>query len=232
MRNSCQLNAYSFCSNSLCRTGATLLAHLKEKSEAGSFSTNMSGRRFEWSRRLDAGPTGWTLLSQAVVCRSTALGSGWFLPRFDLVDQVGQVYLECRFDKWCAEDPTVAVYKAEELDHAFWVSYPAGQIYVREVPPPLVVTCNLHRIDDEGAEAVFTTIGGCVILRIARVKMKLTTMERLAETVAVAVAAQDHVQSRNREVCAVLENQPHMHSTVTVPEFYWEKLKAYHARCK
>ena len=186
----------------------------------------MSDRRHEWSRCPDAGPTGWTLLSQAVACRNTGKASAWFIPRLDLVDQVGQLYLECRFHKWWEEDPKVAVYKAEELDHAFWVNYPAGQIYVREVAPPLVVTCSFNRTDDEGAEAVFTTIGGCVMLRIERVKLKLTTMEGLAKTVAMAAAAQDRVQSRNREVCAVLEGQPHMYSTVTVPELFWEKLRA------
>ena len=154
------------------------------------------------------------------------------MPRFDIADQVRQVYLECRFHKLCEEDPKVAVYKAEELDHAFWVNYPAGQIYVREVPLPLVVTCSFNRIDDEGAGAVFTTIGGCVMLRIERVKLKLTTMEGLAKAVAMAAAAQDRVQSCNREVCAVLEGQPHTHSTVTVPDLYWEKLSAYHARSK
>ena len=96
-------------------------------------------------------------MSQALACRNTGKDSGWFIPRFDLVDQAGQLYLECRFHKWWEEDPKVAVYKAEELDHAFWVNYPAGQIYVREVAPPLVVTCSFNRIDDEGAEAVFTT---------------------------------------------------------------------------
>ena len=233
MRDCCLSNAYSFCCFFLCCTAAKLLAQLKEeKSEAGNLSAQMSGHRLEWSRRQDAGPTGWTLLNQAVACRNTGQNSGWFIPRFDLVDQVDQVYLECRFHKWCEEDPKVAVYKAEELDHAFWVNYPAGQIYVREVPPPLVVTCSFNRVDDEGAEAVFTTASGCVMLQIERVKMKLITMEGLAKTVAMAVAAQDRVQSCNREVCAVLEGQPHMYSTVTVPELYWEKLRAYHARSK
>ena len=67
----------------------------------------------------------------------------------------------------------------------------------------MVVTCSFNRVDDEGAEAVFTTASGCVMLQIERVKMKLITMEGLAKTVAMAAAAQDRVQSRSREVCAL-----------------------------
>ena len=89
----------------------------------------------------------------------------WAPPSKHIVDQGNQVCLECRFRKWCEEAPGMAVYDAEELDHAAWVNYPAGQVYVREVPPPLMVTCSLEshrkrwlwgRLHDNGRRAALT----------------------------------------------------------------------------
>ena len=120
----------------------------------------------------------------------------------------------------------------EELHYDPWVSYPAGEIYVREVPPPLVLTCSLNPIDDTGSEAVLTTVAGSVVLRIERVENNSMTMERLADTAAMAAAAQNRIQSRNQEVCILSEGQPHLRNTVTVPALWWEKLRAHPAQCK
>ena len=156
------------------------------------------------------------------------------MPGFHIVEQE---FLKCRFHKcfhkWCADNPAVAVYAAQELRYCgYWVGYPAGEIYVREVPPPLVVTCSLNPIDDDGSEAVFTTVAGSVMLRLNRVDHYESTLKGLAQIVAMAAAAQDRVQSRNREICVFLEGHAHLQSIVTVPEFYWEKLKASRAQRK
>ena len=143
---------------------------------------------------------------------------------------VGEKFLECRFLKWYAGKPSVAVFAAEELQYDPRASFPAGEIYVREVPPPLVLTCLLDPIDDASSEVVFTTVAGSVVLRIERVQSKSMTMEMLAKTGAMAAAAQNRIQSRNREVCILLEGQPHMRSTVMVPALWWEKLKAHPAQ--
>lgn len=185
----------------------------------------MSGRRrLEWSKRLDAGPTGWTLLNTGVVCSNTEQAPGWFIPRLDIIDQGNQVCLECRFRKWCEEAPGMAVYDAEELDHAAWVNYPAGQIYVREVPPPLMVTCSLSHIESQDFEAIFTTMAGVPLLHIPRVSNPSSSMEQLAADAACAAVAQGRLQSRNREVCTLLEGQTEPLGILTVSDFLWDKL--------
>ena len=69
---------------------------------------------------------------------------------------------------------------------------------------------------------MFTTVAGSVMLRLNRVDHYESTLKGLAQIVAMAAAAQDRVQSRNREICVFLEGQAHLQSIVTVPEFYWK----------
>ena len=112
----------------------------------------------------------------------------------------------------------MAMYDAEELDHAAWVNYPASHVYVREVPPPLMVTCSLSHIENQDFEAVLTTMAGAQLLRIPRV------LEQLAADAACAAVAQGRLQSRNREVCTLLEGQTEPLGILTVPDFFWNKL--------
>jgi len=164
----------------------------------------MSGsRRFEWSRRFPAGPTDWMILDHADACETAAQAPGWFMPRLNIVDQGNHVFSECRFHKWCGEEPGVALYDAEEMDFAAWVNYPAGQVYVQEVPPPLVVTCSLTRIEEGCFEAVFTTMAGERILHIPRTSNLSASMEELAIDAAIAAVGQGRLQSRNRQVYAL-----------------------------
>jgi len=118
----------------------------------------------------------------------------------------------------------MAVYDAEELDHAAWVNYPAGHVYVREVPPPLMVTCSLSHIENQDFEAVLTTMAGAQLLRIPRVSNPSSSMEQLAADAACAAVAQGCLQSRNREVCTLLEGQTEPLGILTVPDFFWNKL--------
>ena len=118
----------------------------------------------------------------------------------------------------------MAVYDAEELDHAAWVNYPAGQVYVREVPPPLMVTCSLSHIENEDFEAVFTTMAGARLLRIPGVSNPSSSIEKLAADAACAAVAQGLLQSRNREVSALLDGQTEPLGILTVPDFLWDKL--------
>ena len=71
----------------------------------------------------------------------------------------------------------MAVYDAEELDHAAWVNYPAGQVYVREVPSPLMVMCSLIRTENQVFEAFFRTMAGEQFLHIPKVLNLSSSME-------------------------------------------------------
>jgi hypothetical protein len=118
----------------------------------------------------------------------------------------------------------MAVYDAEELDHAAWVNYTAGHVYIREVPPPLMVTCSLSHIESQDFEAIFTTMAGVPLLRIPRVSNPSSSMEQLAADAACAAVAQGRLQSRNREVCTLLEGQTEPLGILTVSDFLWDKL--------
>ena len=204
--------------------------HFSASKTGAPSQCSMGDRRLEWSRCLDGGPCAWTAFNPGTTCHDNQDAPGWFMPAFHIVDQE---FLKCRFLTWCADKPAVAVYAAQELRYCgFWVGYPAGEVYVREVPPPLVVTCSLNPIDDNGSEAVFTTVAGSVMLRLNRVDHYESTLKGLAQIVAMAAAAQDRVQSRNREVCVILEGQRRQESTVTVPEFFWAKLGPCHPQRK
>ena len=143
------------------------------------------------------------ILDHADACETAAQAPGWFMPRLNIVDQGNHVFSECRFHKWCGEEPGVALYDAEEMDFAAWVNYPAGQVYVQEVPPPLVVTCSLTRIEEGCFEAVFTTMAGERILHIPRTSNLSASMEELAIDAAIAAVGQGRLQSRNRQVYAL-----------------------------
>ena len=92
-------------------------------------------RRLEWSRCLDGDPCAWTSFNPGTTCHDTQDAPGWFMPGFHIVEQE---FLKCRFHKWCAGNPAVAVYAAQELRYCgYWVGYPAGEVYVREVPTAL-----------------------------------------------------------------------------------------------
>ena len=118
----------------------------------------------------------------------------------------------------------MAVYDAEELDHAAWVNYPAGQVYVREVPSPLMVMCSLIRTENQVFEAFFRTMAGEQFLHIPKVLNLSSSMEELATVAACAAVAQGRLQSRNREVCTLLEGQAEPLGTSTVSDFLWDKL--------
>lgn len=98
---------------------------------------------------------------------------------------------------------------------------PCG-VYIREVPPPLVVTCNLIPIDANNSEAIFNTVAGSVMLRTERVPIGLEENRKMIPVpAAIAAASQNRLQSRNRLVCTVLQGQSQPFGIVAVLEFVW-----------
>ncbi|CAE7251706.1 unnamed protein product [Symbiodinium natans] len=159
-------------------------------------------------------------LGGAAFAVATDAAPGWHIPFFYIS---GMNVLECRFAQWHPEESHVAVFDAEELHYDAWVSYPAGKIYVREVPSPLVITCSLTFVQQDAIDVVFTTVAGAQMLRIARLS-SLPEMEHFATAAAMAAAAQGRLQSRNQAVCTVLEGQATPLGTVALSDDLWDKM--------
>ncbi|CAE7431392.1 unnamed protein product, partial [Symbiodinium sp. CCMP2592] len=164
----------------------------------------MEGRRLEWSRRLQGGPGSWSLIDSDGAAFTTEAAPRWHLLFFS-TDYVER--LRCRFVQWHPADAQVAVFEAEELDYDTWISYPAGKVYVREVPSPLVVTCSLTPVPQNAVDMVFTTVAGEELLRIAGMSNPLPELEELATSAALAAAAQGRLRSRNQAVRTTLDGK-------------------------
>ncbi|CAE7459367.1 unnamed protein product, partial [Symbiodinium sp. CCMP2592] len=162
----------------------------------------MEGRRLEWSRRLQGGPGSWSLIDSDGAAFTTEAAPRWHLLFFS-TDYVER--LRCRFVQWHPADAQVAVFEAEELDYDTWISYPAGKVYVREVPSPLVVTGSLTPVPQNAVDMVFTTVAGEELLRIAGMSNPLPEREELATSAALAAAAQGRLRSRNQAVRTTLD---------------------------
>ncbi|CAE7623866.1 unnamed protein product [Symbiodinium sp. CCMP2592] len=178
----------------------------------------MDGRRLEWSRCLEGGPGSWSLIDSDGAAFTTEAAPRWHLLFFS-TEPVER--LQCRFVRWHPADAQVAVFEAEELDHDAWISYPAGEVYVREVPSPLVVTCSLTPVPHNAVDAVFTTVAGGELLRITG--MSNPEMKELATSAALAAAAQGRLRSRNQAVCTALDGQL---VTVVLSHDMWDMLTA------
>ena len=202
--------------------------HLAASKFASPFlqsTQKMDGRRLEWSRCLEGGPGSWSLIDSDGTAFTAEAAPRWHLLLFstDFVERL----LHCRFVQWHPEDAQVAVFEAEELDYDAWVSYPAGKVYVREVPSPFVVTCSLTPVAHNVVDAVFTTVAGGELLRIAGVSNLLPEMEELATSAASAAAAQGRLQSRNQAVCTALDGQV---VTVVLSHDMWDMMTAQDAQ--
>ncbi|CAK9096006.1 unnamed protein product, partial [Durusdinium trenchii] len=183
-------------------------------------------------RGLDRGPESWTLLSPDHVSAAQLLGgiedapSWWFMPNFPCTDPDSGVFLGCTFVAWHQDEPGVAVYKAEEWHYEEWLSYPAGEVFVREVPAALVVSCTLAHIENRDFEVTYTTLAGTVMLHIPKVSNLSQNMKELTLAPTLAAAAQGRLKSRNQEVQTVLAGQSDPLGATLVPELFWGKLKA------
>ena len=177
---------------------------------------------------MEGSPSSWSMLGLggAAFAVATDAAPGWHIPFFYIS---GMNVLECRFAQWHPEESHVAVFDAEELHYDAWVSYPAGKIYVREVPSPLVITCSLTFVQQDAIDVVFTTVAGAQMLRIARLS-SLPEMEHFATAAAMAAAAQGRLQSRNQAVCTVLEGQATPLGTVALSDDLWDKMTVQEAQ--
>ena len=92
---------------------------------------------------------------------------------------------------------------------------------VREVPSPFVVTCSLTPVAQNVVDAVFTTMAGGELLRIAGMSNLLPEMEEIATSAALAAAAQGRLQSRNQAVCTALDGQL---ETVVLSHNMWDMM--------
>ncbi|CAE7593045.1 unnamed protein product [Symbiodinium sp. CCMP2592] len=178
----------------------------------------MDGRRLEWSRCLEGGPGSLSLIDSDGAAFTTEAAPRWHLLFFS-TDPVER--LQSRFVRWHPADAQVAVFEAEELDHDAWISYPAGEVYGREVPSPLVVTCSLTPVPQNAVDAVFTTVAGGELLRITG--MSNPEMKERATSAALAAAAQGRLRSRNQAVCTALDGQL---VTVVLSHDMWDMLTA------
>ncbi|CAE7467684.1 unnamed protein product [Symbiodinium natans] len=186
----------------------------------------MDGCRLEWSRCLDGGPGAWSLIGLSGAALATETAPGWYMPAFCVR---GMNRLECRFTQWHPEAPHVAVFEAEELHFDNWINLPAGKVYVREVPSPLVITCSLMPVDQNTVDVVFTTVAGEEVLRIASVSshsLEMELMEQLPTSATIAAAAQGRLQSRNQEVCTVLDGEPTPLDTLVLSDDLWDIVTA------
>ena len=183
----------------------------------------MDGCRLEWSRCLDGGPGSWSLIGLSGTALATETAPGWYMPVFCVR---GMNRLECRFTQWHPEAPHVAVFEAEELRFDNWINLPAGKVYVREVPSPLVITCSLMPADQNAVDVVFTTVAGEEVLRIASVSSHSLEMEQLPTSATIAAAAQGLLQSRNQEVCTVLDGEPTPLDTLVLSDDFWDIVAA------
>ena len=76
-------------------------------------------------------------------------------------------------------------------------------------------------------DAVFTTVAGGELLRIAGMSNVLPEMEELATSAASAAAAQGRLQSRNQAVCTALDGQV---VTVVLSHDMWDMMTAQDAQ--
>ncbi|CAE7302612.1 unnamed protein product [Symbiodinium sp. CCMP2592] len=180
----------------------------------------MDGRCLEWSRCLEGGPGSWSLIDSDGAAFTTEATPRWDLHFFstDFVER-----LQCRFVQWHPADAQVAVFEAEELDYDTWINYPAGKVYVREVPSPFVVACSITPVSQNAVDAVFTTVAGGELLRITGMSNSLPEMEELAASAALAVAAQGRLRSRNQAVCTAFDGQL---VTLALSHDMWDMLTA------
>ena len=180
----------------------------------------MVGRGIEWSHCLEGGPRSWSLME----CQNAAFTTET-APRLHLILFSANLTVRrlCAFVQWHPEDAQVAVFQAVELDDDPRNSYPAETFYVREVPSPLVVTCNLTPVAPNKVDVVFTTIAGEEMLRIADISNFSPELGQLAKTAAVEAAIQGRLQSHNQAVCTALDEQM---MTLVLPDYWWDALRA------
>ena len=195
-----------------------------------SFGSNcvMVSRRLEWTRcHPDNSAKCWALLGLNIVYASTedARGNGWFLPRFTCADPVSGVSLECVFLAWCPERPGVALYTSEEWHYEPLMSYPGDKVYVREVPEALVLTCATTNLETCGCEATFTTVAGSMLLHIPLHTNLWLSLEDPVFLTVLATAAQNHLQSRNQEICLLLAGQVGPFANLSIPANFWDDLE-------
>ena len=188
----------------------------------------MVSLRLEWTRcRPDNSAKSWELLGINIVHARTedARGNGWSLPRFTCADPVSGVSLECVFLAWCPDRPGVAVYISEEWHYEPLMSYPGGEVYVREVPEALVVMCATTNLETGSCEATFTTMAGTMLLHTPLRTNLWLSLEDTVFLTRLAAAAQNHLQSRNQEICLLLAGQVKPFAKLSVPGNIWHDLE-------
>ena len=184
----------------------------------------MNSRRFlEWIEHPDDGVGGWTLLdAKKTACRCMDEPPGWYMRSFRVWS--GREVLNCYFDRWWERLPHVAVYETESIHPEFGVGLPCGQAYVREVAPPLLLSCTWSTTDSACLEAVFTTaVTGSEVLRVPS---SCANLEAAAHLVAKAAITQERLQSPNQVVCILVEGQPDPLTISTVSDELWNQWKS------
>lgn len=115
-----------------------------------------------------------------------------------------------------AEDPAVP----PELQTAAFDK--AKRVAVREVPPTLVLTCGLTELAQGLFQAKFTTLADELMLSI---QCPPGAEAALTMSACKAAASQGRLQSRNQEVCVLLEGETEPLGIEKVPDLYWSWLE-------
>lgn len=143
----------------------------------------------------------------AIDLEETTTPPGWFVPRFDLWDEINGMILTCRFLEWDSNDFGTAVYLGE-VDAGCYGHIPVSTVFAREVPACLVFNCTVSL--DPGTqtfEATFTTLAGNEMLSVWDDLPGIFTVDHLRDYIEEAAARKGVLQSRNQSIRLLLNSE-------------------------
>ena len=121
-------------------------------------------------------------------------------------------YGACRMDfhSWSDDTGATAWYASSIMNYNTGVREARGLFYVREIPPPMALNCQLSvalGVNGTSFNASFTALSGNQVLQIQGDLPEVWLLSHLIEDVADAAEATELLQSRNQKVHIVLGNE-------------------------
>ena len=175
----------------------------------------MSNRKYECARCRTSPASEWESLSDHVAGPLKAGGPlKSSLPRYFRKDDADIAmimagYGEARMDfhSWSGDAETTAWYSSSIMNYNAGVKEACGLVLVREIPPPLVLNCQLSFAlvaSKASFNASFTALSGSQVLQIQGEVPEVWLLSHLMKDVADAAEATELLQSRNQTVHILL----------------------------
>ena len=208
----------------------------------------MGGRHFEWAAvwnafdktamaRALARPQSWNLMRgpfEEALEEWAGAQPAPPAPAEEDDDEIGdfqlqlsdECYLHCRLEKELPDQGWSCLFREVDPTLPQWLDLPPYEfeeirrIVVREVPPTLFVTCSVTPAEPGRCQAIFTTLGGDVVIE-SYVKARDAATPELCLIPATAAAQQGRLQSRNQKVCVMLEGRVEPLGARAPPKSAW-----------